>query len=67
MIEIKIKPTVYSKKSAPLQDREYNIIGGNGACGTLDEIRQWVFSNYGTKAIIIGETLEGEKIREEFK
>lgn len=66
MIEVKIKPAVYSRKSTPPQDREYNIVGGNGAVGNLDEIRQFVFSKYGNKAIIIGETLEGEKIREEF-
>ena len=67
VIEIKIKPAVYSRKSTPPQDREYNIIGGNGAVGNLSEIREFVFSTYGNKAIIVGETLEGEKIREEFQ
>lgn len=67
LIEVKIKPAVYSRKSTPPHDREYNIVGGNGAVGNLSEIREFVFSKYGNKAIIVGETLEGEKIREEFQ
>lgn len=65
-IQIKIKPAVYSRKSTPPQDREYTIVGDNGAVGNLAEIREYIFSKYGNRAILIGNTLEGIEIKEEF-
>lgn len=65
MIIVRIKPAVYSRRTTPPQDREYKIVGSSPV-GNLTEIREVVFKKYGNKAIIEGETLEGEKIREEF-
>lgn len=48
------------------QDRDYYLVGVSQAVVNLSEIREVVFKQYGTNAVIVGKTLEGKSIREEF-
>jgi len=65
---VKIKPAIYSKKSTPLESREYNIVGdGSGAVGTMFEIRDYAIKRYGLPVTIMGKTVEGVEFKEELK
>jgi hypothetical protein len=58
---VKFVPAIWSKKTTPLEYREYILEGyANGPCGCVDECKEWAKEN-GYSAVF--KTLEGKVVK----